>query len=89
VTPKTIPLLATAAAVTLALSARAGDAPKSTPELLAQGRTAFGKFCASCHGPNGQGDGPAAKALKPPPRNLVTQPVKGGRPRCSTSSARA
>jgi high-affinity iron transporter len=80
VTLKTISLLAAAAAITLALSARAADAPKSTPELLVQGKTAFGKYCASCHGPNGQGDGPAAKALKPPPRNLVTQPVKGGPP---------
>ena len=79
-TTKTIPLLAAAALVTLALSARAADAPKKTPELLAQGKTAYGKYCASCHGPGGQGDGPAAKALKPPPRNLVTQPVKGGAP---------
>ena len=79
-TSKTIPLLAAAVALTLALSARAADAPQQTPALLAQGRTAYGKYCASCHGPSGQGDGPAAKALKPPPRNLVTQPVKGGAP---------
>ena len=80
-TLKTLPLLAAAATLTLALSARAAEhGPKSTPELLAQGKTSFAKYCASCHGAKGEGDGPAAKALRPPPRNLVTQPVKGGAP---------
>jgi mono/diheme cytochrome c family protein len=27
--------------------------------------------CTSCHGPNGQGDGPAAKDLQPPPVDLT------------------
>ena len=27
--------------------------------------------CASCHGPNGAGDGEAVKGLNPPPGNLV------------------
>jgi len=71
------------AAVALALAApvgRAADAPKKTPELVEQGKAAYAKYCTSCHGARGEGDGPAAKALKPPPRNLVTQPVKGGAP---------
>ena len=70
-------------AVALALAApaaRGADAPKRTPELVSQGKAAYAKYCTSCHGPKGEGDGPAAKALKPPPRNLVTQPVKGGAP---------
>jgi mono/diheme cytochrome c family protein len=75
---KHVPFLIALAA--LALTARASDAPKATPELVAQGKAAFGKYCASCHGPTGQGDGAASKALKPPPRNLVTDPVKGGAP---------
>jgi high-affinity iron transporter len=72
--------LAAAATFALATAARGADAPKKTPELVEQGRGAYAKFCTSCHGPKGEGDGPAAKALKPPPRNLVTQPMKGGAP---------
>jgi high-affinity iron transporter len=64
----------------LAVRAPAAEAPKKTPELVEQGRASFSKYCASCHGPNGEGDGPAASALRPPPRNLVTRPVKGGAP---------
>ena len=70
--------LVAAALLALAANTRAADAPKATPELVAQGKAAFAKYCASCHGQGGQGDGPASKALKPPPRNLVTEPVKGG-----------
>jgi high-affinity iron transporter len=72
--------LAAAATLALAAGARAADAPPKTPALVEQGKTAYAKYCTSCHGPKGEGDGPAAKALKPPPRNLVTQPVKGGPP---------
>ncbi len=75
-----IPTAVAAAALALALPARAADAPKRTPELVEQGKVAFGKYCAACHGAKGEGDGPASKALKPPPRNLVTQPVQGGAP---------
>ena len=42
---------------------------KPTPELLAKGKALFSVNCASCHGPNGFGDGPAAVALNPKPRN--------------------
>ena len=34
----------------------------------------FGTVCATCHGPGGQGDGPAGAALDPPPANF-TDPV--------------
>jgi mono/diheme cytochrome c family protein len=43
---------------------------KPTPELVAKGKTLFGVNCASCHGVNGFGDGPAAVALNPKPRNF-------------------
>ena len=42
-----------------------------SPAGLAQGQKAYQMYCASCHGPKGEGDGPAAGALKPPPRNLI------------------
>jgi len=43
---------------------------KPTPELIAKGKSLFAVNCASCHGPNGFGDGPAAVALNPKPRNF-------------------
>ena len=61
-------------------TARAGDAPAKTPELVEKGKASFAKNCVACHGKGGEGDGPAAKALKPPPENLVTHPMKGGAP---------
>ncbi len=36
----------------------------------AKGKEKFEQICASCHGPLGHGDGPAAAALDPKPRNL-------------------
>lgn len=35
-----------------------------------RGRALFAKHCASCHGPDGQGDGSAGRDLDPPPGNL-------------------
>jgi mono/diheme cytochrome c family protein len=43
-----------------------------TPELIAEGKNLYGVNCASCHGNAGQGDGPAAAALNPKPRNFTT-----------------
>jgi cytochrome c oxidase cbb3-type subunit 3 len=34
-----------------------------------QGKKVYGQFCASCHGQSGKGDGPAAAALNPKPRD--------------------
>lgn len=42
-----------------------------TPELLAKGKDLYGQICAQCHGADGRGNGPSAKALDPPPRNLA------------------
>jgi mono/diheme cytochrome c family protein len=38
----------------------------------ASGNGTFLKYCASCHGEYGKGNGPAAIALKPPPSDLTT-----------------
>jgi len=35
----------------------------------AAGALLYATYCASCHGPNGKGDGPAAAALNPRPAN--------------------
>jgi hypothetical protein len=42
----------------------------SSPELVNKGRELFKANCASCHGDNGQGDGPSAAMLNPKPRNF-------------------
>lgn len=36
----------------------------------AKGKEVFQTNCATCHGPEGKGNGPAAAALNPKPRNL-------------------
>lgn len=41
-----------------------------TPELIAKGKNLFKNTCASCHGAEGKGDGVAAAALNPKPRNF-------------------
>ncbi|MGE5185970.1 MAG: cytochrome-c oxidase, cbb3-type subunit II, partial [Acidobacteriota bacterium] len=39
--------------------------PEETPERIAHGKQLYTSAgCASCHGPNGRGDGPAASALR-------------------------
>jgi mono/diheme cytochrome c family protein len=40
------------------------------------GKETFLKYCASCHGEDGKGNGPAAMALKPPPSDLTTLSVR-------------
>ena len=34
-----------------------------------EGKKLYGQYCASCHGQSGKGDGPAAAALNPKPRD--------------------
>lgn len=51
--------------------------------VLAQGNSATGKdlftkHCASCHGPVGKGDGPAAAALNPKPADLTNKGYVAG-----------
>jgi hypothetical protein len=41
-----------------------------SPETLNQGRDLYFKYCVSCHGETGAGDGPAARSLKFPPRDF-------------------
>lgn len=44
-------------------------APRAAPDL-ARGRALYMESCASCHGPQGNGDGPAAAGLEPKPVNF-------------------
>lgn len=39
---------------------------------VASGKKTYAEFCASCHGKDGKGMGPAASALRTPPSDLTT-----------------
>jgi cytochrome c oxidase subunit 4 len=54
----------------------------STPELVAHGHDLFMVNCVSCHGDHGKGDGIAAAALNPHPRNFTSSEgwVNGRKP---------
>ena len=40
------------------------------PETLEAGRKLYGRYCASCHGADGSGQGPAAASLSSKPRDF-------------------
>ena len=42
------------------------------------GKEMFTSYCAVCHGPNGQGDGPAAAAMKKPTPDLTRLSAANG-----------
>ncbi len=44
----------------------------------AKGKATFDQLCASCHGAGGKGDGPAASALNPKPRDFTDKKYMTG-----------
>jgi cytochrome c oxidase cbb3-type subunit 2 len=44
----------------------------ASPAALERGRRIYQQFCINCHGPMGDGQGPAAPHLKPQPLNFTT-----------------
>ena len=52
------------------LAALEASKPAFTEESLAAGRALYARWCATCHGETGAGDGPAAKNLWPRPRDF-------------------
>jgi mono/diheme cytochrome c family protein len=62
------------------------QAPVMTPEIA--GQEMFRSYCASCHGLDAKGKGPAAPALKkqPPDLTLLSKKYGGKFPRSTVSS---
>jgi mono/diheme cytochrome c family protein len=80
-------LLLVCSLLVMAQTAPAGAPQASKPEIKhvpatytdpSSGPLMYEEYCASCHGADGKGDGPAAPALKVPVRNLTTLAVKNG-----------
>jgi mono/diheme cytochrome c family protein len=59
--------------------ARAAKKPNPVPAdaaSVAAGKKIFAGNCLACHGATGKGDGPAAKALTPKPRDLSDSAIQ-------------
>ncbi|MGB9465284.1 MAG: cytochrome c [Candidatus Acidiferrum sp.] len=68
-------LLGTAFVMVLSIGHTQGkreQKPAARQPSTESGKETFLKYCASCHGKDGKGNGPAAIALKPPPSDLTT-----------------
>lgn len=52
------------------LDAPTGGIPSATAADLEQTRAIFQSRCSPCHGPEGRGNGVAAKSIVPPPRDF-------------------
>ncbi|MGA3092024.1 MAG: cytochrome c [Terriglobales bacterium] len=52
-----------------------GTAPATSP---GSGKEMFSSYCASCHGKDAKGDGPAAASLKVAPSDLTTLAKRNG-----------
>ena len=62
-------IVAIVAMLSFASSVRAGDKTPGKDDVR-EGQKYFMRYCASCHGASGTGDGPVAKSLSKPPANL-------------------
>jgi mono/diheme cytochrome c family protein len=62
------------------VAAVATGAPQAWAEDMAvtQGQKLYTKYCASCHGATGTGDGPVGKMLNPPASDLTTIAKQNG-----------
>lgn len=70
-----------AATACFSLAAWSAVGVAQAPAATAQGRESYRQYCASCHGEDGRGNGPAAAGMKARPTNLTTIAArKGGFP---------
>jgi high-affinity iron transporter len=74
---KRLAVAALCLAATVAL-AGPGTQRAPTPKLLATGKDIYTINCVTCHGATGDGKGPLAFAVKPPPRDFTKDAFKAG-----------
>ena len=55
-------------------------ASAASSKQVAHGRALYLRYCASCHGINGEGNGPLASSLTTPPANLRRLDERYGNP---------
>ena len=76
----TVLAAAVAAGIVYADQASSKVVVQTPPTAATDGRTMYVNYCASCHGADGKGAGPAASALKERPTDLtVLSKNNGGR----------
>ncbi len=68
------------AALSIFCAQNAPQIHKTTPSATSpdSGAKMYNEYCASCHGKDGKGDGPAAAALTPRPETLTTIATRNG-----------
>ncbi len=64
-------LLLTVLLIAATASAPPGMAQTPAGKAAFNGQAIYEDYCAACHGRDGKGDGPAARALKTPPIDLT------------------
>ena len=62
----------------LAMPAQATNPGPSTPESVASGGKLYARYCVTCHGKEGKGDGLGGAKLEPKPSNLTDAEWKHG-----------
>lgn len=68
-------------ALLLLVGLRAGGHDARAEDVrVTEGRELYRRYCASCHGVEGKGDGPVAGAVVPPPTDLTTLSERWGSP---------
>jgi mono/diheme cytochrome c family protein len=70
------PLQSAAPPAPAASASPAQASPAQASAAPVDGKVVFATFCATCHGPEGKGDGPGGVALDPKPRDFTAGKFK-------------
>lgn len=69
--------LVVSAAASACSSSSSGGAAAISPAARQEAENIFSTRCATCHGPQGRGDGPGSAGLDPKPRNFTLAAWQG------------